>query len=144
MDQMQHEPTNVRKAFFGKDSCLALHVNVKAQKVFLDIGKKHGGAWAWDKAKLDDEEMGEILLVLEQQAEGASFFHTYGDKKTKIWVSRKDDHVYFRIDDRSKGLNPPQQRAMIELLRYAIEATSVDTEERRDRPGAGGEGGAGA
>jgi len=106
---------------------LIFQVNTEAMKVFLDIGKKGPGGWNWNKAKINDEEMAEILMVLEKEKDEASFYHKFGDKATKIWVNRKDDQVFFRIEDQSKGLSPAQQAVMAVLLREGIAAVNVDS-----------------
>ena len=124
-------PQGIRRAFFGKDSCLVFQVNTEAMKVFLDIGKKGPGGWTWNKAKINDEEMAEILMVLEKQQDEASFYHKFGDKETKIWVNRKDEQVFFRIEDQSKGLGPAQQTVMAVLLREGIAAVNVEGEQRQ-------------
>ena len=127
----QQPPAGIRRAFFGKDSCLVLQVNTDAMKVFLDIGKKGTTGWTWTRAKIDDEEMAEILKVLEGKTDEASFYHKFGDKETKIWVNRKDEQVFFRIEDQSKGLGPAQQTVMAVLLREGIAAVNVEGEQRQ-------------
>ena len=119
-------PTNLRRAFFGKDNCLVFQVNAEAKKVVLDVGKKADNGWTWRKAKIDDEEMADILRVLQGKAEEASFFHEYSGKQTKIWVNRKGDNVYFRIEDQSKALSPAQQAVMAVLLKEAIVTVNVE------------------
>ena len=101
-------------------------MNTEAMKVFLDIGKKGTSGWTWNKAKINDEEMAEILMVLEKEKDEASFYHKFGDKETKIWVNRKDEQVFFRIEDQSKGLSPAQQAVMAVLLREGIAAVNID------------------
>ena len=131
MKPNQKTRQGIRKPFFGKDSCLVFQVNAQARKVFLDVGKKENDAWNWKKAKLDDEEMAQILRVLQGDAEEASFYHEYKGNATKIWVNRKEDNVYFRIEDQSKALTPPQQTILDVLLREAILAVNIETEEER-------------
>ena len=127
--QTQQNPLGVRKTFFGKDNCLVLQVNTEEKKTFLQIGKRGPAGWTWNKAKINNEEIGDILRVLESKTEGASFYHRYQGKETKIWISRKADNVYFRIENQSKALSPGQQTVMAILLRHAIVTTSTD-----DRP----------
>lgn len=126
---------NIRKPFFGKDTCLVFQANGPAGKVFLDVGKKEEDAWKWNKAKIDDEEMGEILLVLQGEAEEASFYHEFEGNTTKIWVNRKQDKVYFRIEGQSKALTPAQQAILKVLLREAIVTANIETDAngRRER-----------
>ena len=131
MNATQQTPPSIRKPFFGKDNCLVLQVNAEARKVFLDIGKKGPNGWKWNKAKLGDEEMADILHVLEGKSEEASFYHSYQGKETKIWINRKADNVYFRIESQSKALSPAQQTVMAILLRQAIVATNVETDQRQ-------------
>ena len=129
--QTHQNPVGVRKAFFGKGNCLVLQVNAQANKIFLNIGKKGPTNWTWNKAKINDEEIGDILRVLEGKTDGESFYHRYQGRETKIWVSRKADQVYFRIEDQSKALSPGQQTVMAVLLRHGIIATSVDHDPRQ-------------
>ena len=132
MNTKRPNATGTRKAFFGKDTCLVFQMNAESKKVFLDIGKKGPSGWSWNKAKIDDEELAEILMVIEKKMDEASFYHSFGSKNTKIWVNRKDDQVYFRIEDQSKALNPAQQTVLAVLLRDAIVALNVD-EDRMSR-----------
>ena len=131
METTQQNPPSIRKAFFGKGTCLILHANAEAKKVFLAIGKKASGSWTWAKAKISDEEMGDILLVLERNAQDASFYHEYQGKQNKIWVNRKGDNVYFRIEEQSKALSPTQQTIMAVLLRHAILVAAIGSEAWR-------------
>lgn len=131
MSSEQNTPHSIRKPFFGKDSCLVFQANASAKKVFLDVGKKEDESWNWNKAKIDDEEMGAILRVLQGKAEETSFYHEFEGKSTKIWVNRKKENVYFRIEDQSKALTPPQQAILEVLLQEAIVAMNVETEEER-------------
>jgi hypothetical protein len=104
-----------------------------AGKVFIDVGKKEEGAWKWNKAKIDDEEMGEILRVLKGETEEASFYHEFQGKTTKIWVNRKQEKVYFRIEDKSKALTPAQQAILKVLVQEAIVAVNIDTGKTQRR-----------
>lgn len=136
MNSEQRIPHSIRKPFFGKDTCLVFQANARAGKVFLDVGKKEGGTWKWNKAKIDDEEMGEILRVLKGETEEASFYHEFEGKTTKIWVNRKQENVYFRIEDQSKALTPAQQAILQVLVREAIVAVNIDTGKKQKRTAA--------
>ena len=126
MNTTQTNGVGTRRAFFGKDTCLVFQMNAESKKVFLDVGKKGPTGWTWRKAKVNDEELAEILMVIQKEKNEASFFHSYGAKQTKIWVTRKDDHVFVRIEDQSKALTPAQQTVLAVLLRDAIVALNVD------------------
>lgn len=111
-------PLLLDKAFFGKDNCIT--VQVRKDAAFLKWGRKKGSGWEWKNAKFSDAELGEIIRVLDGRADTASFFHSFNDESTKIWVSRQDAAVVFKANDYVKGLQPGEQEVMATLLRNSI------------------------
>lgn len=108
----------ITKAFFGKDNCLKAYLNDKLD-FYFEFGKKNG-QWEWKKVKMNDDELGEILNVLEKSKNSVSFFHDFKGDKTQIWVSRKDSAFFIKVKEVNKALNEGEQRVLLELLKYAV------------------------
>ncbi|MBN1159815.1 MAG: hypothetical protein JXA43_01090 [Candidatus Diapherotrites archaeon] len=87
------------------------------------MGKKEGEKWIWDKVKMGEEECGEIVRVLNGKQDKAAFFHQFGEHSNKIWVSKKDDAIFVKINEVSKGLTGGEQ----EVLRIILERLIFDS-----------------
>ncbi|MCF7866952.1 hypothetical protein K9M18_05975 [Candidatus Woesearchaeota archaeon] len=109
----------ISKAFFGKDNCLKSYLNDKLE-FYLEFGKKISEKWEWKKVKMNDDELGEIINVLEKTKDSVSFFHDFKGDKTQIWVSKKDKAFFIKVKEVNKALNEGEQRVMLELLKYSI------------------------
>jgi len=105
------------KDFFGKDSCLKAYLNEKLD-FYFEFGKKTD-SWSWKKVKMNDLELGEIILVLENKKTNVSFFHDFKGDKTQIWVN-KDKFFFIKVKELSKSLSDGEQIILRELLKYAI------------------------
>ena len=119
--------TILQRAFFGKDNCLKVTLHKKLE-CYFEFGtpkpEKEKG-WNWKPVKFNDIELGEILLVLEGQKSSVSFFHTFKEEKTQIWISRKDKFVTIKVKELSKGLNEGEQIVLRELIRHIIVRMSI-------------------
>lgn len=108
------------RSFFGKESCVRFEHN--DQGTWLMVGKRAGQGWAWQKAKLNAAELGEILCVLTGRLDKAGFFHTFEKegvkKETRINVSRAEEgpNVFFRVEDNAKPLSAAEQEVLKALL----------------------------
>ena len=109
----------LERIFFGKDNAFKLNFTDTGDTYF-QIGVKKGDGWQWKKVKMNDMELGQIVNVLENNTNKASFYHEFEGEKTQIWVNRKDKFVFIRIGKNSKGLNAGEQVVLRELLKYAI------------------------
>lgn len=92
-------------------------------KAFMHVGRKNEDKWDWEKSKLHDGELAEILLVLEGKKEGVNFFHKFNGDSKQIYVNRdKRDGkaVWFKIQKLQKPLIPPEQRVLKVLLEWMI------------------------
>ena len=111
----------MNRAFFGKTTCLKIQYNNGT--IYFHMGKKDGESWSWDKVKMGEEECGEIVRVINGKQDKAAFFHQFGDNSNKIWVSKKDDAVFVKINEVSKGLTGGEQ----EVLRVILERLIFDS-----------------
>lgn len=109
----------ISKAFFGKSNCLKLVFN-KKKECYFQFGQEKAGEWEWKNVKFSDIELGVIIQVLEGRKEKASFFHSFGDKKTQIWLQRVDNSVIIKIKEVSKALNEGEQEVLGILLKRII------------------------
>ena len=108
----------VSKDFFGKDNCLRAYLNEKLD-FYFEFGKKDKSSWSWKKVKMNDLELGEIILVLEQKKSSVSFFHDFKGDKTQIWVNR-DKFFFIKVKELSKSLSDGEQVVLRELLKYSV------------------------
>lgn len=110
----------VKKAFFGKSSCLKLQENQGV--VYFHMGSKSGDKWLWTKLKMSDVELGEIIRVLNGKADGWSTVHVFNENQNKIWVNRSSDGkaVFFKINDVTKAMSSGEQECMRVLLEECI------------------------
>ena len=115
--ESQHR-NRLDKCFFGKESALKVQYDKETGKIFLGIGKKgSSNDWTWENAKLKDVEAAEIIRVIASKTEAASFFHSFNNKNTKIWINKSEDSLIIKVDDQSKKLSPAEQ----EVLRIFLE-----------------------
>ena len=88
--------TELDKCFFGQKGALKIQYNREANSIFIGVGRKNeGNKWNWKNAKIKDTEGATIINVLTGKINETSFYHTFDQKETKIWIRRKDDFVYF-------------------------------------------------
>ena len=114
------EHTILARAAFGRESCVKIERNGRG--TWLQVGRKSGEAWDWQKAKLSDSEVGELLLVLDARQEQASWFHKFDGRESRISAARKEAIVFVRINDFAAALVPGQQVAFGVLCRRILEA----------------------
>ena len=127
-EQSPYKRAKIDKCFFGQKTALKVQYNEETNAIYLGIGKKEEDeTWTWKTAKMKDTEIAEILRLLQQKTESINFFHTFNDNETKIWINRKDQTVFFKIDDLVKGLSPAEQ----EVLRIVLEETILQTSFNR-------------
>jgi len=112
------------KCFFGKESALKVQYDKENNNIYLGVGKKgSNNDWTWENAKLKDVEAAEIIRVIASKTEAASFFHSFNNKDTKIWINKNEDSLIIKVDDQSKKLTPAEQ----EVLRLFLEEVILQT-----------------
>jgi len=117
--------TIINKAFFGKSNCLKVTLS-EERDLYLHFGvpmngnTKQGDEWIWKKVKMNDDELGDIINVLEHRKDSISFFHEFHGDKTSININRKEQFLFIKAKDITKSLSEAEQRVLLELLRYAI------------------------
>lgn len=108
------------KAFFGKKNCLKAYLNDKLD-FYLEFGKTADEkTWSWKKVKMNDDELGQILSVLEGTQDSVSFFHSFKEDKTQIWVNKSKEAFFIKVKELSKSLSIGEQYVLRELLKYSI------------------------
>lgn len=119
----------LERAFFGKDTCLIVSFSAK-NECYFQFGKKNGNEWTWKKVKMNDVELGDIIMVLEGRRKNISFYHSFTkDNKTsttQLWVDRLDnDSVAFRVKEATRALLPGEQQVLLVLLKHIILMTNL-------------------
>ena len=109
----------ITKTFFGKNNCLKAYVN-QNKEFYFEFGVNKEEKWAWKKVKMNDDELGDILNVLENQKTNTSFFHDFKGDKTQIWITKKDKAFFIKVKELTKSLNEGEQTVLREILKYSI------------------------
>jgi len=117
----QKQKPALDRCFFGQKSALKAQYNEKSKSIYIGVGRKNGDdKWSWNNAKIKDTEAANIIRVIIGKADSISFFHTFKENNRKIWINRKEEQLFFKIDDNSKGLNPGEQEVLKIVLLEAI------------------------
>ncbi|RLD36563.1 MAG: hypothetical protein DRI74_08815 [Bacteroidetes bacterium] len=120
-EQSQNRSIKLDKCFFGQKTALKVQYNQDKNSIYIGIGKKdEADQWTWKNAKIKDTEAAEIIRVLTGKTDSTSFYHTYNDNKSQIWINRKGEQVFFKIDEFAKGLNTGEQEVLKIVLLEAI------------------------
>lgn len=117
----------VKRSFFGKGNCFK-YLLYDDGTVMFHFGTEQGKEWSWKKVKMNDAELGEILLVLEGRKEDVTFYHSFGEgeKKTttQIWVNTKQEQgkkaFFIRVQELSKSFNQGEQRVLEALTNHSL------------------------
>ena len=112
------DPLLVDKAFFGKDNCLSLQV--KKEACYMKWGRKTGGSWEWKTVKFSDVELGELLALIDGTVPEVKFFHSFGDDKTQLWFTCKDNSLICKAGAFTKGLSLGEMRVLGVLLGHSV------------------------
>ena len=116
----------IAKAFFGKNSCLKLEIH---EGIYIRMGKKNEANWDWRNIKISDLEAAEIVRVLEHKQEAASFYHTFKQNINQIYLSYKENILFFKVNEITKSLTPQEQMVFRILLERGIELVNIQTED---------------
>ena len=120
-EQSQNGSIKLDKCFFGQKSALKVQYNQEKNSIYIGIGKKdEADHWTWKNAKIKDTEAAEIIRVITGKTDSTSFYHTYNDSKTQIWINRREEQVFFKIDEFAKGLDAGEQEVLRIVLLEAI------------------------
>jgi len=118
LNHLNSQALKVDKAFFGKINCLKVQMNLE-NEIYFHIGllNPKTSAWSWNKVKMSDSELGEIISVLRKDEAKCSFFHSFSEKKTQIWCNKTKESFSIKIGDVSKNLTAGE----FEVLRIILE-----------------------
>lgn len=111
--------TILERAFFGKTNCLKVQLNDKGE-FYFQFGINTSNNWTWKNIKMNDMELGDILSVLEDKKQSTSFIHDFKGEKTQLWISKKDNFLFLKIKETTKGLNFNEAIVLRELLKHCI------------------------
>ncbi len=104
------------KLFFGSINCLKVQLSINLE-IYFHIGLKEANKWIWNKVKMSENEIGEIIHILKKDEGKASFFHKYENNNTQIWCNKSDDKFTIKINKISKSL----AKGEFEVLRITLE-----------------------
>ena len=111
----------VDKAFFGKINCLKVQVNDEKDVYFhMGLLDQKKDEWNWEKVKMSDVELGQIVHVLKKEEGKCSFFHSFNDKKTQIWCNKSATSFSIKVKETSKNLSVGEFEVFRILLEKVI------------------------
>ena len=76
--------------------------------------------WNWEKVKMSDIELGEIIHLLNQEEGKCSFYHKFADSKTQIWCNKSKESFSIKVNDISKNLSIGEFEVFKIILTEAI------------------------
>ena len=109
----------MNKAFFGKNNCLKVMLN-SSKECYFHFGVLINEKWQWKKIKMQDTELGSIMMVLDNQKSACSFYHKYNAEATQIWVNRSNQNFFIKANKQSKQLTDGEQVVLRVLLEKII------------------------
>lgn len=94
------------KAFFGKINCIKIQLS-NENDIYFHIGllSQKSKEWRWEKVKMSDIELGEIISILKKDIGKCAFYHKFGDSKTQIWCNKSPESFSIKVNDISKNLS---------------------------------------
>ena len=94
------------KAFFGKVNCLKIQMN-NNDEVYFHMGllNQKDSKWTWEKVKMSDAELGEIINTLKKDISKCSFYHKFNETATQIWCNKNLTSFSIKIKSVSKNLS---------------------------------------
>ena len=113
----------MNKAFFGKTSCFKVQLNNK--EVYFHMGTLKGETWTWEKLKMNDMELGEIVRLLNGKTDQWSTVHKFKDNMNNIWMNRSDKFVFVKINNTTKAMNTGEQEVLRILLERCVVAMNA-------------------
>ena len=111
----------INKAFFGKDNCLKLMLNVN-KECYMHWGMKKADKYEWVKVKFSDQELAQIYDVLDGKKPQQAFFHSYNGKQRQIWINKlpEGEAIFFKIKEMNKSLSKGELVVMKLLISEII------------------------
>jgi len=111
----------IDKCFFGQKTALKIQYNQENNSIFIGIGKKNeNDQWTWNNAKIKDTEAADIVRVITGKIDNTSFYHTFNNTHTQIWITKKETQIFIKIDNLTKNLNPSEQEVLKIILKETI------------------------
>lgn len=94
------------KAFFGKINCIKIQLNNENDIYFhMGLVNPKSKEWRWEKVKMSDIELGELIYLLKKETGKCAFYHKFGDSKTQIWCNKSPESFSIKVNDISKNLS---------------------------------------
>ncbi len=115
----------IDEAFFGKINCLKIQFNTQ-KECYFHLGLETKGKWEWNKVKMSNNELGEIIWLLKRDVGKCAFFHSFGTSKTQIWCNKSDKGFSIKVDKVSKNLSIGEAEVFRILLEEIIKLSTVN------------------
>lgn len=94
------------KSFFGQINCFKVQLN-SDKEIYFHIGllNKATNEWKWNKVKMAEVEIGQIIDLLLKEEGKCAFFHKYNNSQTQIWCNKSQRGFSIKIKEFSKNLS---------------------------------------
>ena len=104
------------KVFFGKNTCFKIQLS-KNRECYFHIGLNKNNVWEWQKVKINENEIGEIIYTIKKENSKTSFYHKFNNFKNQIWINKSEKSLTIKINEISKSFIIGE----IEILRILLE-----------------------
>lgn len=116
----------IDEAFFGKINCLKIQFNTQ-KECYFHLGLDTKGKWDWQKVKMSNNELGEIIWLLKRDIGKCAFFHSFGTSKTQIWCNKSEKGFSIKVDKVSKNLSIGEAEVLRVLLEEIIKLSIINS-----------------
>ena len=110
----------LNKCFFGKITCLRVQINQK-KEFYIHMGILKNQNWLWDKIKLNEMEIGEIIYSLNQIEHKTSFFHKFNKSSSQVWINKSKEKLTIKVNDVSKSFSVGEIEILKIILKKSLE-----------------------
>ena len=90
------------------------------KECYFHFGTEKNNSYEWKKVKMCDNELGEIVLVLQNKKTSTAFFHKFKGNDTQIWINKKDKYFFIKVKELSKSFSEGEQVVLKILLENII------------------------
>lgn len=122
--KLENNQLYIDEAFFGKINCLKIQFN-NQKECYFHLGLDTKGKWDWQKVKMSNNELGEIIWLLKRDIGKCAFFHSFGTSKTQIWCNKSEKGFSIKVDKVSKNLSIGEAEVLRVLLEEIIRLSVV-------------------
>ena len=109
------------KVFFAKTTCFKIQIS-ESRECYFHIGLNQNlEKWVWEKVKINENEIGEIIYSLSKIEHKTSFFHKFNNSNNQIWINKSEKSLTIKINKVSKSFGIGEIEVLKIILKKIIE-----------------------